>query len=82
MYICSQTCINMSNYSIETVYRIWQDQTGHRIEIGPDRDGLNLIEVRFYTSDSKIEASVIFTPEEAGLIHGILGKIIGIEKGN
>ena len=42
------------NYSIETIYRVYNDKSGEYIEVGPDADGIGLIEVRMYTDDGKI----------------------------
>lgn len=42
-----------TTYSFETVYQIWNDKTGERVEVGPDRDGLDLIELRSYSDDGR-----------------------------
>lgn len=43
-------------YSVETVIEIWNDETGEHIEVGPDRDGLDMIEIRQCSRDGKIES--------------------------
>lgn len=55
------------SYSYEVKYEIWNDKTGECIEIGPDRDGLELIEIRLRL-DNKITTRMVFTSEEAILI--------------
>lgn len=45
-------------YELEIVYQIWDNQHGERIEVGPDRDGLELTEIRYVTPDGKIGNSV------------------------
>lgn len=50
--------------TLETVYQIWNDKTGDRIELGPDRDGLGLMEIRSYASDGKVTQCVTFTNHE------------------
>ena len=35
-------------YSTEMVMQVWNDDTGERVEIGPDRDSLGLVEIRSY----------------------------------
>jgi hypothetical protein len=57
-----------TEYTLETVHQIWNDKSGTRIEIGPDRDGLDLIEIRSYTDDGKIGQSVTFTEKEFRLL--------------
>lgn len=51
-------------YSIETVRQVWNDDTGERVEIGPDRDGLDLIEIRQVTDDGVTTATVTLTREQ------------------
>lgn len=63
-------------YSMETVIEIWDDKNGCHIEVGPDRDGLDFIEIRSVTSDNKIEARISFDKEQAALIFQALKKII------
>lgn len=56
--------------SIETVREIWDDDCGsEHIEVGPDRDGLNIIEIRYYYDD-KIQNinSITLTIEQAHLV--------------
>ena len=50
--------VDNMNYSIERVIQIWNDTTGERIEIGSDRDGLELVEIRSYTDDGKVGQSM------------------------
>lgn len=42
-----------SKYSVETVKQIWDDRHGSRLEVGPDRDGLDLVDIRSYSDDNK-----------------------------
>lgn len=62
-------------YSMEKVYEIWNDETGERIDIGPDRDGLDLIEIRSVNGDGKIAARVSFAKEAASLICQALSEL-------
>lgn len=41
-------------YSVERPLQVWNDKSGDRYEIGPDRDGLDLIEIRVYSADGKV----------------------------
>lgn len=40
----------MPKFSKETLHRVYDDTTGDYLEIGPDADALDLIEIRAYTS--------------------------------
>ena len=33
-------------FSIEVIMQVWNDDTGERVEIGQDSDGLDLVEIR------------------------------------
>lgn len=55
-------------YTKETVRQVWDDQNGDRIEVGPDRDGLGLVEIRYVDPDGKCGNSVSMTVEQARLV--------------
>lgn len=63
-------------HTVEAHYEIWQDKTGDCIKIGPDRDGLDLVEIKKVLRDGKLEASMILTKEEARLLMRILKKVV------
>ena len=41
-------------YTLEEIYRVWNDDTGESVEIDDDSDGLGLAEIRQKTDDGKI----------------------------
>lgn len=55
-------------YTEETLHQLWNDKTGERTEIGPDRDGLDLVEIRNVDSDGKVTQCVTLTAESAAWI--------------
>jgi len=61
-------------YTLENVDRIWDDDTGECIEVGPDNDGLDLLEIRSYTKDKKLCGSITFTLDQAKLVATALVK--------
>lgn len=52
-----------AGWSKETVYQIWNDKSGERLEVGDDRDGFGLVEIRSYTSKGKLESCITFPME-------------------
>jgi len=54
-------------YKLETVYEVWSPQ-GECIEIGFDREGLGLIEIRLLTDDGRIADRLSFPLGAATLI--------------
>ncbi len=48
---------------LEIVYQLWMED-GDRIEVGPDRDGLGLVEIRSFMDD-KVETAILLRKEEA-----------------
>jgi hypothetical protein len=53
--------------SVEVVHKIWDDDMGTNIEVGEDKDGLGMIEVRFFEDKLEPFNSVMFTVGEAEL---------------
>lgn len=54
---------------METLREIWPVQgDGERIEIGPDRDGLKLVEIRVKEPDGQISARITMGTEAAKLM--------------
>lgn len=63
-------------YSLETVYKVCNDDTGEVIEIGPDADGLDLIEIRTRGDDGSMNARIVFGPEALELIIDALTRML------
>ena len=55
-------------YSYEKICQVWNDATGEHIDVGEDRDGLKLVEIRSYTSDGKLGAQITMTQEQAQMV--------------
>ena len=56
---------NKKMYSTEHIIQIWDDKSGEKWEVGPDRDGLDLVEVRYEDSDS--HKKEIIMPKEVAV---------------
>lgn len=55
-----------ATHSTEHLIRIWNDSTGERIEFGPDNDGIDLWEIRYYgPEDAKPCRSLVLTETQA-----------------
>jgi len=70
------TSMNEKEYSIEYVLQVWNDKTGERLEVSPDRDGLGLVEIRSVTDDEKVGARIIGTVKCMMALHEALGKYL------
>lgn len=44
----------MSDVSVDTIVRVWDDDLGSRVEIGEDSDGMGLLEIRAYERDDRV----------------------------
>lgn len=55
-------------YTTELIRKIWNDKDGYSIEVGPDADGLDLVEIRCRDDQGKIYARLVMTPEQARLV--------------
>lgn len=51
------------SFTVEYIERIWNDKTGEAYEVGDDRDGLGITEIRFRCDDGKIEGSFTLPDE-------------------
>ena len=59
------------------MYQIWNDKNGDRIEVGPDRDGLELIEIRQYTDDgNKPYGVIVMTREECEKLQEAIDRLL------
>jgi hypothetical protein len=55
-------------YSIEKIFQIWNDSNGTRIEVGPDRDGLDLVEIREIDSAGITTSRITMDVDQVKLI--------------
>lgn len=51
-------------FTVEHITRVWMDDSGESFEVGDDRDGLDMNEIRWRDRDGKIVSSVTFTDEQ------------------
>ena len=59
----------MSNYSVETFIRVYDNKTGEFIQVHPDVDGLDLIEVtEFHNTEVAMGKICLGPPEQAMLV--------------
>lgn len=63
------------DFELETLYEIWSNQDGSSIEVGPDRDGLDLVEIRQRDEGHKIIARITMAKEQAELLKVALGRM-------
>lgn len=56
---------------------MWDDQHGERVEVGSDRDGLDLVELSSYTDDGKLTTSITMQPEQARMVAESILKALG-----
>ena len=60
---------NNNGYELEVMREIWPPHgDGEYLEIGPDRDGLELIEIRQKESNGKISARISLRIDEVKLV--------------
>jgi hypothetical protein len=59
-------------YSIERHIRIYDDASGEYLEVAPDADGLDLVELRSVTGKDEIAERVVMTRQQAELVANAL----------
>lgn len=65
----------IGKFSMTNVFRIYNDSTGDHLEIGEDRDGLDLVEIRHYSGKEVIQ-SIVMEVDQAALVHRALGSYL------
>ena len=70
-----------SKFSTEIVHRVYNDTTGEYIEVGPDADGINHIEIRFVDVNGKIGNRLCGPPEQMRLVAEALLKLTEMPTG-
>jgi hypothetical protein len=64
-------------YELEKLFEIWDNKAGLHLEVGPDRDGLGLIEIRSFDDKNKIDARLSFDKAQARLIGIAINELLG-----
>jgi hypothetical protein len=65
------------SYSVERVIEVWDDQHGEHIDVGPDRDIGELVEIRSYTVDGVIGQRIAMAKEQAVLVAQAILELYG-----
>ncbi len=60
--------MNSDEYNMEVLREVWNNKSGECIEIGPDRDALGMIEVRYKDPSGFIGQRIEFPIECAKLV--------------
>lgn len=55
-------------FSSETHIKVWDDECGSYIQVGPDADSLGLIELRAIESDGREHSRMTMVVEQAKLV--------------
>jgi hypothetical protein len=66
----------MSTYSEDMVYRLWNDDSGERIEVSTDSDGLSLIEIKNHDANGDITHFLSITHDQAIWLTNILSTMV------
>ena len=56
------------SFSVEHIVEVWNDEHGERVEVGCDRDGLDLVEIRSVNDRGEIDARLMMPKEQAILV--------------
>jgi aminopeptidase N len=67
-----------TGYSLEHHMRVYDDMTGDYVEIRPDADGLNLIEINGFDSGGMKTSGLTVFPEAARLIAQALTQVANV----
>jgi hypothetical protein len=62
--------------SIEKIARVYDDDHGHYWQVGPDGDGLDLVELRSVGSDGKVVERLTLPTEVAAMICPLIIELV------
>jgi hypothetical protein len=60
--------MSKKGFSTEIVHKVYNDDTGEFIEVGPDADGTDLIEIRCVDANGNIGNRLCGEPEQMRLV--------------
>ncbi len=66
----------MNPYTVEKVYEIWGLEGLIRMEVGLDREGLGLIEIRDWEDSDTVQRTLVMEKEQAKLVIKCLRELI------
>ena len=66
----------MNAYTVEKVYESWGLEGLTRMEVGQDREGLGLIEIRDWKDKGKVQTTLVMDKEQAKLVIECLRELI------
>lgn len=66
----------VSEFESCVIYQVWNKRTGERIEVGADRDGLAMCEIRSISDDGKVSQALVVPDEALEMLHASLGLYI------
>jgi hypothetical protein len=63
-------------FTTEITYKVWDDAHGSHIEVRPDGDSLDLVEVVFVDDDGQEGPRITMPPEQAALVARAIGETV------
>lgn len=64
-------------FTLETMCQVFDDDDGSCIEVGPDGDGLEIVEIRYRTTEGKITERISMQAAQAALVRDALSILLG-----
>ena len=62
-------------YTSETCYQLWNDDTGERIEVGPDSDCLGFTDIRCYAHDGTLIGGISLNNDQIDWLFDTLSEL-------
>ena len=64
------------SYTLEFAIRVYNDTSGDYVYVGPDADGLGLIEIRYVEDEYIIHSRIRMPREQARLVAEAINKVL------
>lgn len=66
----------MARYTVEACFSVWDDDTGDRLEVQSDADGLGLVELRSIDRSGSEEGNVVMKEDQLALVIECLNRFM------
>ena len=64
-------------FYLEKIIQVWNAETGEHIDVGPDQDGLDLVEIKIYDETNHCTNNFTMPQEQALLLADAVYKLYG-----
>ena len=65
------------DYTLEHSIKVWDNRHGDHVYVGPDADGLDLVDLRYVNGDGRISARITIPREMVVMVSKAINELYG-----